>query len=202
MSLEPRTYHQSNAVQILDEKLKYQGYFQATVYQLRVKKFTGEWSQPMRRELFQRQQAVGVLLYDPKQQHIVLIEQFRIGALHDKRSPWLLEVVAGIVDSDESLEAVAKREVFEETGLQINKLQKIYDYWVSPGGSNEHFTLFYAEIDAQQAGGVFGLADEHEDIRTQIISLAQARVWVADGLVNNAAAIIALQWLFLQQEAG
>lgn len=174
----------------------YEGFLHLVRYQLRFKKFAGDWSELVSRECIKKQSAVGVLLHDPDLDSLVLIEQVRVGALADKKSPWLLELVAGLVEDGEALEAVAQREVYEETGLKVNRFEKMVNYWVSPGCSNEHFTLFYAQVDASQAGGVFGLVDEHEDINVHVVPVAQAKEWLAQGEVNNASLLIALQWFF------
>ena len=106
-------------------------------------------------------------------------------------------MVAGILTSNESLEDLAKRETKEEAGLVAEELMPICDYWVSPGGANERVALFCAKVDASHAGGVHGLADENEDIRVHVFSSEEAFSMVRSGRINNAATIIALQWLEL-----
>ena len=100
----------------------------------------------IQRELLMKPEAVGVLIYDPKRDEVLMIEQFRVGALSES-NPWQLEIVAGLVDSvdeDETLEAVVCREAWEEAGIELRQLQKLMSYFMSPGGSNEKFTLFVA----------------------------------------------------------
>ncbi len=177
----------------------YQGFIGVSQYRFRFRQFSGEWSDTVIRECVEKAAAIGVLLHDPSLNSLVLVEQIRIGALEDEQSPWLLELVAGLTEPGESLESVAIREVYEETGLVVEELSLMLDYWVSPGCSNEHFTLFYAQVDASQAGGIYGVAAEHEDIRVQVVEVEQARDWLEQGKINNAALLIGLQWFFLKQ---
>ena len=185
-------------VEIISHEIPYQGYFRIEKYKLRHELFAGGWTEPMEREVFERGQAAAVLPYDPKLNKVILIEQFRIGAMQDEASPWLLEIVAGIIDKGETPEEVCVREAEEEAGLKIEQLLPITRYWVSPGGCAEHFDLFCGEVDASHAGGIHGLDHEHEDIKVHVVDVEQAFSMVRSGLIKNPPAIIALQWLELK----
>lgn len=166
---------------------------------LRHSLFAGGWSELMTRELILRPRAVGVLLFDPVQQQVVLVRQIRVGMLDEGQHPWLLELVAGMVESGEEPIEVAARESLEEANTKPQDLLQICEYYNSPGISNERITLFCGRVDATQAGGIFGLDAEHEDIEVVVLSLADALAKVASGEINNAMSIIALQWLQLNQ---
>jgi|TARA_B110000285_G_scaffold98761_1_gene112603 ADP-ribose pyrophosphatase len=166
---------------------------------LRHSLFAGGWSELMTRELILRPRAVGVLLFDPAQQQVVLVRQIRVGMLDEGQKPWLLELVAGMVESGEEPIEVAARESLEEANTKPQDLLQICEYYNSPGISNERITLFCGRVDATQAGGIFGLDAEHEDIEVVVLSLADALAKVASGEINNAMSIIALQWLQLNQ---
>ena len=153
----------------------------------------------MTRELILRPRAVGVLLFYPAQQQVVLVRQIRVGMLDEGQNPWLLELVAGMVESGEEPIEVAARESLEEANTKPQDLLQICEYYNSPGISNERITLFCGRVDATQAGGIFGLDAEHEDIEVVVLSLADALAKVASGEINNAMSIIALQWLQLNQ---
>lgn len=160
--------------------------------------FAGGMSGPINRELCMRFRVGALLPYDPKLNQVVLLEQFRIGALEDETSPWLIELVAGILtDANESLTELVRRESQEEAGLTIEALQPICDYWVSPGASAERVALFCGKVDASKAAGIHGLAEEHEDIFVHTVAVEEAFAAVRQGRINNAATIIALQWLEL-----
>ncbi|WP_370298816.1 NUDIX domain-containing protein, partial [Pontibacterium sp.] len=140
------------------------------------------------------------LLYDPAKESVVMIEQFRVGALDHPRSPWLLELVAGIVEQGETCEEVAHREADEEAGATLTELVPITRYLVSPGGTNEWISLYCARVDSAQMGGVHGLETEGEDIRVQVLPCKQVFEMVAEGRIDNAPSIIALQWLQLNRD--
>ncbi len=187
-------------VEILDEEVLYNGFFRMLAYRVRHRLFAGGWSGEMRRELFWRPSAVGVLPYDPINDLVGIVEQFRIGALARPQGPWLLEVVAGQVEEGETPEQVARRELMEEAGLEVERLIPIQDVLLSPGGSSERVALFCGIAPLPGRGGVFGLADEHEDIRFHVVSRTQALQALRDGHCDNAALTIALQWLALHHE--
>lgn len=189
-------------VEILDSEQAYNGFFKLNKLRLRHRLFAGGWSDVFDRELCVRGDAVGVLLYDPSLQLFAMVEQIRVGVLGREQSPWLLEIVAGMLDKDaESLEAVAKREAFEEAGVEVQKLEPIIRYFCSPGGSTEFFTLFCGKVNLVGVkSGVFGLAEEHEDIRLHILPVETALSYLQDGRINNSMTIIALQWFQLNQQ--
>jgi ADP-ribose pyrophosphatase len=189
----------SNDVTIEKRETVFQGFFRMEKLWLTHSRFDGTEMPTFTRELFIRGDATCVLPYDPNRDEIVLLEQFRLGALGRDQSPWLLELVAGMNEEGESPEEVAQREGQEEAGLTFNPLDKICDYLVSPGGSTELIHLYCGRISTEAAGGLFGMEDEHEDIRAHVFSADEAIAMIYDGRINNAAAIIALQWLQLNR---
>ena len=186
--------------ELLVETPIYRGFFNLSRYELRHTLFQGGWSEPIVRELFHRGRCVGVIPYDPVQNKVVLIEQFRIGAIQDKSTPWLVEIVAGAIEPGENPEEVAYREMVEEAGCHVNELIRIGEFYTSPGGCSEKITLFCGLIDSEGVGGIFGLAEEHEDIRAEVVDLDEALSWVDTGIIDSAIPIIALQWLALNRE--
>ncbi|WP_305420420.1 ADP-ribose diphosphatase [Photobacterium leiognathi] len=185
-------------VDILAKETVYQGFFKMVKYRFRHKLFAGGWSGEISREMFERGHAAALLPYDPITDEVVLIEQFRVGAMAGGCEPWQLEIVAGMIDhQDESAEDVVKREAVEEAGLIIAELQKVTRYLSSSGGCSEMLDIFVGTVDSTQAGGIHGLAEESEDIRVHVVSREQAYEWVESGKIENAASIIALQWLQL-----
>lgn len=183
----------------------FKSFLQVDRLQLKHKLHEGGWSETMQRELLVKTPAVGVLLVDPASDELVMVRQFRIGMYDESQvdgesSPWPLELVAGLVDKDESLEEVAIREIREETGLDTTDLIPICDYYNSPGASSEKVTLFCATVDSSEAGGIHGLSYEHEDIEVVVVSVSEALSGLHSGAFNNAMTLIALQWLALNRE--
>ncbi|WP_405119109.1 NUDIX domain-containing protein [Pseudomonas leptonychotis] len=186
-------------VQVLERETCFSGFYKLDRLRLRHRQFAGDMGPELNRELFVRHDAVCVLPYDPQRDCVVLIEQFRVGALSKSANPWLLELVAGLIDKDEQPEEVARREALEEANLPLSSLWPITQYYPSPGGSSERVHLFIGRCDSEGAGGVYGLAEEGEDIRVHVWPLEDALDAVKDGRIDNAASIIALQWLALNR---
>jgi ADP-ribose pyrophosphatase len=187
-------------VDIREKTVRYNGYFRIEQYRLRHRLYSGGWSREVVREVFERGHAAAVLPYDPVLDRVVLIEQFRVGALGSPGDPWLIEIVAGIIDPGETPEAVARREAVEESGCALQDLVPICEYLVSPGGTTERITLFCGKVDASQAGGFAGLEHEDEDIRVLVLPAHEAIAQMQAGHIRAAAPIIALQWLQLNRE--
>lgn len=187
-------------VEVSDKTPLYQGFFRMMRYTFRHKLFAGGWSDPVHREVFERGHAVAVLLYDPRLEEFVLIEQFRIGAMATSDTPWLMEVVAGIIDKGEEAEDVCRREAHEEAGVEIGHLFKALTYLSSPGGTTERLHVYVGEVDATTAQGIHGLDHESEDIKVHRVAESQAAAWLKTGKIDNAATLIALQWFALNKQ--
>lgn len=178
----------------------YTGFFRIDRYQFRHKLFAGGWSPTIEREIFIRADATCVLPYDPVEGTVVLLEQFRAPVIGRSQSPWLIELVAGMNEEGEQPEEVAVREAKEEADLELLALEPILEYLATPGGSSEKVYLYCAKISSIGVKGIHGLEDENEDIKVHVVSLASAMEMVASGLINNAAAIISLQWLSMNKQ--
>ncbi|MBS0910265.1 ADP-ribose diphosphatase [Tatumella sp. JGM118] len=184
-------------VEIMTRESRYKGFFSLTSYRFRHRLFSGGMSPVIEREVLERGHAVAVLPYDPRRDQVVLIEQIRIPAYDTSETPWLLEIVAGMIGEGESDEQVARREAKEEAGLLLGRLKPVINYLSSPGGTSERITVLAGEADASTAKGSHGLAEENEDILVRVVSREQAYQWVEKGIIDNAATVIALQWLEL-----
>ncbi|CBA33639.1 ADP-ribose pyrophosphatase [Cronobacter turicensis z3032] len=190
-----------NDVEIIAREKLYRGFFSLDLYRFRHRLFNGEMSGEVRREIFERGHAAVLLPFDPVRDEVVLIEQIRIAAFDTSDTPWLLELVAGMIEPGETVEEVARREAEEEAGLSVGRVKKFMSYLASPGGTSERLSLLVGEVDATTAQGIHGLADENEDIRVHVVSREQAYQWVEEGRIDNAASVIALQWLQLHYQA-
>ncbi len=197
--IQPNQFGQED-VQIDESDLVYNGYFKMVKYRFRHRLFAGGWSDTIERELFERGQAVAMLPYDPVTDSVVLVEQIRIGAMLASDEPWQLEIIAGIIDKDESPDEVAIRESEEEAGLPVQDLIPITSYLSTSGGCSERIHLYLGKVDASKAKGIHGLPEEGEDILVHVVQRETAYQWVQSGKIENAASIIALQWLMLNVE--
>lgn len=185
-------------VEILEKATPFKGYFQVDRYRLRHRKFDGGWTDEMSREIFERGHAAAVLLYDPQRDRVVLIEQFRPGAYAAGMEPWLVEIVAGIIEPGETPEAVARREAEEEAGcIVLGQLLPVGRFLATPGGSSETVAIYCGRVDSHGAGGIHGLDHEHEDIRVLAMDREAALAALAEGKITNLFTVAALQWLAL-----
>ncbi|BBA34670.1 uncharacterized protein sS8_2725 [Methylocaldum marinum] len=188
------------AFEVIDKEPIYRGFFNLSRIRLRYTLFRGGWSECLERELFHRDRSVAVIPYDPAADQVVLIEQFRVGAMYADEDPWLLEIVAGALDVGEVPEDAAYREASEETGCEIQELIPIAEFFSTPGGCSEKITLFCGIIDSRCLGGVHGIGEEFEDILTHVVSFEQAMDWLGQGRIGAAIPIIGLQWLALNRD--
>ena len=187
---------------IIKQRLLYQGFFKLTEFELQHDLFSGGESLVIRRELLDRHHAAGILPYDPVRDEVMLVEQFRIGAMAQRaEGPWLIEVIAGYREPDETPEAVVAREAIEEAGCKVSDTELIRHYYTSPGSSNEQIHLYVGRCETAGLGGIHGLAHEGEDIRVHVVSSQTAFDWLDDGRIDNAMAIITLQWFRLNRES-
>jgi ADP-ribose pyrophosphatase len=191
----------SQDYRILKEEELYSGYCPVKGFALEFKLFNGGISHPVQRELVNLPPVAAVLLYDPKQDLVVLIEQIRTGAFHDPSGPWLLEIVAGRIDEGETAESCAHREAMEEAGCIIDSLIPICQYWVSPGISNEQTSIYCGITKSIQTGQIFGLQHEGEDIKIHTIAAKESFALLREGKITSASAVIALQWLELNHSS-
>lgn len=178
----------------------FEKYFRLDEYHVSHELYGGGSSPVFSREIFERGAVVAVLPYDPGRDRVVLIEQFRAGAIEDPRGPWLIECVAGVIEDGESVHEVALREAVEEAGCRIERLEPIARCYVSPGATTEHCTLFCGIADSDGIGGIHGLEHENEDILVEVVDAAEAFAWVREGRIRSAPTIIALQWLELNRQ--
>lgn len=182
-------------------KSKYQGYFAIKEYSLQHQLFCGKQSEKFTREVFERGDAVVVMAYDAVNDKLLLTEQFRVGAIRGEDTPWLLEFIAGMFDSNESPLEVAIREAKEEANLTLTQhdLIPIMQYLSSPGGMSERIHLYLAHFNSANINldDTYGLEYENEDIKLHLVNRDEAMDLLAQGKITNAATIIGLQWLAL-----
>lgn len=180
----------------------FQGYFQVDRWHLRHRIEGDTWSPPLVREVFERGHAVAVLPYDPVRNCVVVIEQFRMGPLAAGRNPWMIEIVAGIIEPEEidNPHSVAQRECLEEIGAEVQDLFEVLTYLPSPGAVSETVTLYCGRIDSSLLPKVAGNADEGEYIRISTLTLPQLAEALEMGRFDNSLMLIAAQWLLLNQQ--
>lgn len=178
-------------------RVPHAGFFAVAEVVLSYRRFDGAMSGPLTREIFLAGDAVTVLPYDLVRDRVLLIEQMRMGP-HGRGDalPWQLEAIAGRIDPGETPEDCARREAVEEAGLALGALQKVAEYYPSPGALSEYLYSYVALCDLPDgAAGVFGAAEEAEDIRGHLLGFEALLALVASGEVTNAPLLLTALWL-------
>lgn len=181
--------------EILESRELSRGFFRFEELHLRHRRFDGGVSRVLSRELLHIGGTVIVLPYDCQRDEVLLIEQFRAGGAEMTSGPWMIECVAGLLGADEVPIEAALRELQEETGLQASRLEEIGHYAPNPAVTTEFANMFVADAMLEGVGGVHGLVEEDEDIRSFVVKAEQAFAWIDEGRVICANALMPLRWL-------
>ncbi len=180
--------------QILNMREVWKGFLKVRSFRLQHECFSGGWCAEVQRERVEGKHAVSVLLYDPDEDAVVLIEQFRIGAMGHADDPWLLETVGGYMEDGEDAEQVARRETLEETGCELLDLTFIGSFFTTPGWCGERISLYCGRVDSRRAEGVHGLDHEGEDILVRVLPREEALAELFRR-ANSTSIVVGLQWL-------
>lgn len=156
------------------------------------------------RQIISKKDAVAVLLHDPAKRTFVLVQQLRLPAhlnlLPDQKDGILTEVVAGNIEEGESPDQSAVREAREETGFQIEKIEKFGQVFSSPGYSTEQIHFYFAEITPKIRAACVPLnPDGSEDIRVVEWSVDHVRMKMENGEISDMKTLLAFQWFFKKE---
>lgn len=197
MTAKPAHKFTTDDVQITSQSRGYDQFFAVDDLKLRHRRFDGEMSQEIERAVFLMVDSVTVLPYDPVSDRVLLIEQFRSGPLvRGEKSPWSVEPIAGRIDAGETPEEAARRESMEEAGLSDLKLEKIAQYYPSPGAISEYLISYIGITNlANVTAGTAGVAEEGEDILRRIISFDDLMNMVTEGVAGNGPLVLSAYWL-------
>lgn len=159
-------------------------------------RFDGTMSPTLTREVMDRGDAAAILPYDPVRDEVLLIRQVLAGNIVANVPNRPLQVVAGMVEPNESDQDVVIREAYEEAGLTIapEDLRWAQAFMPSPGGCSERVMTFVGRADLSEAGGVHGLEEEHEDIRVEVVSAEEAIHLLDSGQIEAGPAVVVLSW--------
>lgn len=203
-------------VKIIDqvEDYSFGGLFRVIKARLMYRRTDGRMSGEITRINFERGDSVGVLLYDPDEDVVVLVRQFRypvyagitldLGDTGEEEQAWLLEVVAGIIEPGSSAVEIASQELLEEAGYMVQAdLRPITTIYPSPGGTSERIHLYLGLVTQEdRVGSGGGLPENAEDIQVEYLPFGQAMEMVGKGEISDAKTIIALQHLALLKSRG
>jgi ADP-ribose pyrophosphatase len=154
---------------------------------------------PQTRDVLHGGKVVAVLPVDLARNEIVLIRQFRLPAQLANGRGDLIEIVAGRVESNETLIDAARRECREEIGVAPIALVELFSYLTTPGITDEEVTVFLAAVDAARVPERSGAAAEGEQVVTIRASIDDAIAALPKNAMRNGPLLIALQWLALNR---
>lgn len=183
-------------VSIEQKRNIFDDFFKLEEAYLRFEQFNGEMSGLVRRLSLERGNSVAVLVLNRNNNKLIMVSQFRYPTFQNGHG-WTIEIIAGMVDPGETPEQTIRRELQEETGLNIKTFEPISTFYPSPGGSSELIYLYYAEVSGEQAKykETGGLLSHGEDVKAIELSLKDALAKIKSGEIVDAKTIIALYWL-------
>ncbi len=160
---------------------------------------SGEWVNQMR-EVYDRGDGAGILLYNKQKRTVILTKQFRMPTfLNDNYDGFLVEVAAGMLDKDNP-EACIIRETEEEVGYRLKEVKKIYEAYSSPGVMTEKMHFFVGEYtDDMKVSDGGGLDSEAEDIEVLEIPFDKAVEMLHDGEIVDTRTIVLLQYAIIHK---
>ncbi len=179
----------------------FDGFFKIDEAMVSYERFDGKMSGPVRRLCFERGDSVAAVVYNRDSRRALFVKQFKYPT-YEKGPGWIIETMAGMVEADEPPESAVRREVLEELGYEVEKLEPIATFYVSPGGSSERIFLYYAEVrNAGKATQGGGNLSEGEDIETVEFTREELARLVNSGTIQDAKTIIGIQWLQSRMQA-
>lgn len=181
-------------INIISKETLFDGYFQLQKVKVSFETFQGKILDPVDRINFIVGNVSAAIVYNTDTKKILLVEQFRLPTMHFG-DDWLVEIVAGISDTDEKPEETIEREMMEEIGYRPVKLKNISAFHTAPGSVTELVTVFYAEVNESSKVSCGGGFDEGEDIR--VLEYSWDKVWglLQRGLIRDAKTLIAVYWM-------
>ncbi len=184
-----------DGAKLIGRTVVYSGFLRLVQYRIGISGSGGRTGGLLYRERIEGLGAAAVLPFDPANERIVLVKQFRIGALEAPCGAWLLEPPGGVIDQGESAEQAARREAWEEAGCRIGKIEPILSCYTSPGVSDERLDLFCGAVDSGSVATTGGRHDEEEWTEVVPLDLDAAIRDLGRGMLTAVSLIIALQWL-------
>jgi len=149
-------------------------------------------------EIVESHNSVAILIYHRERNAFVLVKQFRPPVYHRNGDGMTIEMCAGLIDKEKSLEQIAKEEIEEECGFNVplGQIERITKVLSSVGTSGGHQVIYYAEVDesmrVSEGGGI-----EDEQIEVVEIAINQARTFMYDESIGKTVGLMfAFMWWF------
>ena len=152
-------------------------------------------------EVVQAHDSVSILIYHRQKESFILVKQFRPAVYLNNDNGMTIELCAGIVDKELSLEEIAKEEIEEECGyaVPVQNLERITSFHTSVGFAGSKQTLYFVEVDksmkVSEGGGV-----DHEDIEVVYLPVKDANAFIYDETIAKSPGLLfAFMWWFEKQ---
>lgn len=198
MESEDQEPQSKGLVRVIEQQRLLDDFFKVDCYTISYRRSDGTWSQPLRRLVFERGDAVAVLPYNPETGELLLVRQLRVPTLVRGGEGWLWELIAGVWEPDRSPEEVACTEALEEAGYRFYVISPLLSFYPSPGGSSERIMVFLADLRrAERIASGGGVPSSGEDIQVGRFTLSEALEMIRRGAIVDAKTIIALQYVAL-----
>ncbi|MDO6517216.1 GDP-mannose pyrophosphatase NudK [Zobellia uliginosa] len=154
----------------------------------------GSW-ETQEREAYDRGNGAAILLYNQRKGTVVLTRQFRMPTyINGNSNGMMIEVCAGLLDGDNPEDCI-KKEVEEETGYQVDNVEKVFESYMSPGSVTEILHFFIGAYEEKMKVGAGGGADdETENIEVLEYPFETAMAMIASGEIKDAKTILLLQY--------
>lgn len=215
MSEEVNAQNPGAPVQILDlvEEYSFRNLFRVMRARFLYRRFDDEMSDEITRVNIERNDSVGVLLYDPDEDVVVLTRQFRYPVFasieadptgaNDAGQAWFLEIAAGVIDPGYGILETAIKEVLEETGYEVEgRIHSISTIYTSPGWTSERIHLFLGIVNHRERSISPVSSSAEEDIQVEYLTLQAAMRSIERGEITDAKTVIALQYLDALKSSG
>jgi len=154
-------------------------------------------------EVVEAHDSVAILIYHTEHDAFVLVKQFRPAVYLNNRDGMTVELCAGLVDKDLTLEAIAREEILEECGYDVplEGVKKITSFHTSVGFAGSKQTLYYAEVDesmhVNEGGGI-----DQEQIEVIELPLAEAEAFIYnEHIAKTPGLMFAFLWWIKRQRS-
>ncbi len=149
-------------------------------------------------EIIRAHDSVAILIVDRDKNAFILVKQFRPAVYLQNGDGHTIELCAGIVDKESSLQQIAKEEIEEECGYDVpsERIEKITSFYTSVGFAGSKQTLYFAEVDqsmkVHEGGGI-----ELEEIEVVELPIEEAKTFMYDeSKVKTPGLMFAFMWFF------
>ncbi len=149
-------------------------------------------------EVVEAHNSVAILIYHTQKDSFILVKQFRPAVYNSNKNGMTLELCAGIVDKNLSLQEIAQEEIEEECGYRVPlaNISKITSFYTSVGFAGSNQVLYYAQVDesmkVSEGGGIDG-----ELIEVVQIPTAEAKEFIYnENIAKSTGLMFAFLWWF------